>query len=324
MILEDRLGVLGRVAESWLDASNPYREEAVRSLSVSTGLSEFSVQMALTWAFEELTTEKLTTFWNEEKLSEKIGSALRVLVLLPGNVFTSWLPTAVTALLLGHKCFLKPSTQEPIMPRVWRQSVERVNPDLAKEIEIVPWRDALYYQTDAMIVYGSDTTIDYLKRQVPAALPFVGYGHKISMAVVFKEASEMAELPRWLAEAKPDIELFHLQGCLSPQTLYVEGHSAAWEEWAKGFRRPPRILAFKKWGDVVSEIKACQPYVSAFGYAGPKSRIEELQPELLRLGFSRICALGHMQKPDLSWRNGGIFLPEFLYRINGRAYSSIG
>ena len=45
--------------------------------------------------------------------------------------------------------------------------------------------------------------------------------------------------------------------------------------------------------------------VSTVGIAAPQNRAHKLAEELARWGVTRICPIGHMQKPLLTWRHDG-------------------
>jgi len=52
----------------------------------------------------------------------------------------------------------------------------------------------------------------------------------------------------------------------------------------------------------VDELKG---KVSTVGVAAPPERLKELAPQLARWGVTRICPVGQMQNPPLTWRHDG-------------------
>ena len=64
---------------------------------------------------------------------------------------------------------------------------------------------------------GSDETLRALRTLCPAGTPFVGYGHRVSFGVVCKGSTNAA------AGFAKDVLLYDQGGCLSPQTIFVEG-----------------------------------------------------------------------------------------------------
>lgn len=81
-------------------------------------------------------------------------------------------------------------------------------------------------RADAWIVYGSDATLEALRRDVPPGVGWIGHGHRISLSVVF--ASALRRGPAAVAKAcVRDIRPYDQRGCLSPQIIWVEGGGAA-------------------------------------------------------------------------------------------------
>ncbi len=322
-IVIDRIQALGRAAQIWLNPEDPLRAETMQALQLSTGLSRRLIEQALVNAFEELTELALRRFVEMSGL-RPTTEARRVLHILPANVFTSWVPGAVLTLLLGHRCRLKPSALEPVFAQSWKKSIERVDPDLADRIEIVAWDESRLAEMTAVVAYGRDETLAQIREKLPAHIPLIGYGHKISVAIIWKEALAGPHRSMLFDQARKDIEPFQLQGCLSPQVLYVEGGSEAdWQALRSQVPVMPRVRPFERWESVREELSGLRPHLSCLGYAGPSSRFDPWREDLLRLGFSRICPLGEMQRPPLAWRNGGISLVECLGNDFGPVAQSV-
>jgi hypothetical protein len=314
---------LGRATANWLNPQDPLRQEAVAALQVSAGFTGPMIESALEAAFGELTENKIRAFCQEDPiLSGRAAGKLprTVLHILAGNVFTAWLPGAVITLLLGGDCWLKPSSKEPVFAPLWRRSISRVDLGLAEKIQIVYWDEKLLRLVDGIVAYGRDETLAQLRPKVPAGVRWVGFGHKISAGVVFREAQVPGNRSALLERLRQDVEPFCLTGCLSPQIIYWEGGDPGpWEEVLR-LRVPqtPQFKRFEDWGFVDEELSRLAPHWAAFGYAGPAERLDARRARLEELGFSRICPLGEMQRPPLSWRNGGISLTEALCGITGK------
>jgi hypothetical protein len=320
-LLEQRPGlqataaILGKAADVWLDPANAWRKQAVEALQVSTGFSRPMVEAALRAAFEELTEEKLLAFCAAEPGFQHANHPEKVLHVLAGNVFTSWLPGAVITLLLGTTCGLKPSSQEPLFASLWKRSIQDIDPVFAQRIQIIRWEESLLRQYPAIVAYGSDATLASLKAQTLEGSRFIGYGHKMSVGIFWKEAMVPVELASWMNPLERDVSAFDLKGCLSPQTLYLEAEDPGmFEELFTRVRVMPKLKLFESWGELKTELQGYRPYLSTLGFAGPAERTQSYEPELRELGFSRICPIGRMQQPSLSWRNGGISLVEELTR----------
>ena len=68
----------------------------------------------------------------------------------------------------------------------------------------------------------SDETVARLREWTPVATPFVGHGHRISLAILDAAMAER-ELPGAARALAIDVALHEQRGCLSPQYVLVEG-----------------------------------------------------------------------------------------------------
>jgi len=304
---------LSRVTSLWLEPSSAIRAKAIEALQVSTGYSPSIINSAIQNVFEELTRDKLIAYVQAEKIQFRSKRDATVLHIGAGNVFTSWLHGAVMTLLMGYRCWIKPSVQEPVFARLWQQSVQVIDFELAGQISIVSWNDDLLRQVNAVVAYGSDETLSVLRSKTAATTLFVGFGHKLSIAIALNESTQIDQFKTWRARAVQDCELFDLNGCLSPQVLYVEGADPGpWKSLLEGVKHAPEIRPFTSLATIVSDLAPFKDHLSAIGVAGPMSRLDAIRPQLEQLGTTRICELGQMQRPPLTWRNGGISLAEAL------------
>jgi len=314
--MNPRVQSLGQVTEFWLDPIGPFREETIQALQVSTALSRRQIEMALGNCFEELTEEKLRHFLTSSPAVSGGDSGTRrtTLHILPSNVFTAWVHGAVIALLLGHRCLLKPSAREPVFARAWQKSLEEIDPVLAEQDAVVSWDEKLLQESHAVVAYGSDETLQQIRSQALPGARFAGYGHKLSVGIIFQEALEESSTDALLDRARRDAEPFRLQGCLSPQILYVEDPQFnRWPELEIVVDVMPKIKPFTQWADVLRELGKFTPYLSCVGYAGSSERGAFLERELRGSLVSRVCPLGEMQRPPLSWPNSGIDLANLLH-----------
>jgi hypothetical protein len=214
---------LGQVSQLWLDPAFPLRCESISALQICSRYSPDMIDRALTVAFSELTEDKLLAYCAEEPEFERSEYRPKsVLHILAGNVFSAWLPGAYMTLLLGSRCLLKPSIHEPVFAPLWKRSLELVDRALAQRIQMVRWEESLLHEVDAVVAYGSDETIDLLRKKTPRLVRFIGYAHKYSIAIISREAwTENREYVINLL--KQDILPFDLGGCLSPQIIFWEG-----------------------------------------------------------------------------------------------------
>jgi hypothetical protein len=302
---------LDKVSELWLNPRHPLREETIQALQVSTGFSRRQIEMALSNCFEELSLPKITTYVSSFVTSQK--RAMDVFHILPSNTFTAWVHGAVITLLLGHRLFLKPSSREPIFARAWKKSLKNIDPRLAERVDIMVWDETKLQNVPAVVAYGSDETLQKIHAALAPGTRFAGYGHKLSVGIIFEEALKDASSDTLLANIQKDAEPFRLQGCLSPQILYVQNpRTTRWPELEAVLDVAPRVRAFEAWDDLSVELKKFTPYLSCVGYAGPSEQEPFLVEELASYHVSRVCPMGLMQRPPLSWQNGGINLVNLL------------
>jgi hypothetical protein len=301
--------ILAKVSENWLNPQNPLREETIHALQVSTGFSHRQIGSALINCFEELTLPKITAYISSLNPIRRrtVGDIFHV---LPSNVFTAWVHGAVITLLMGYRCLLKPSAREPVFARAWKKSLEAADPALAGCVEVVGWDENRLKDCQTVVAYGSDETLQKIRAQLPPGVKFVGYGHKLSVGVLFKADMDSKDL---LGRVLRDVEPFRLQGCLSPQILYVEDPSfTRWRELEAMVEVMPKIRPFTQASDVLKEMAKFSPHLSCVGVSGSPDRLTFLERELKGTSASRVCPLGNMQRPPLSWKNGGIDLADLL------------
>ena len=69
-----------------------------------------------------------------------------------------------------------------------------------------------------------------------------------------------------------------------------------------------RFIYVKRVKDLIEALHSAEgvrAQVAAVGLAAPEDKAEELATELARWGASRVCPLGQMQNPPLTWRHDG-------------------
>ena len=314
--MNDIIKNLSAVSAQWLDPSNPLTQETIQALQVSTGLNARQITQAIQNCFEELTEPKINAYvrdWdqvpisNVVKISDKpMSKGQNVLHILPSNAFTAWVHGAVITLLLEKNCFLKASRREPVFARAWKRSLEMVQPTLGARIGLATATQEAYENISAIVAYGADETLRTIQKEIPTGIPFVGYGHKLSVGVIFRECADESSLEDLLPCLRRDADPFRLQGCLSPQILYVENpRMTRWPALDADLDVAPKIRPFERWTDVAAQLEKFNPFLSCIGYAGRSDRQSWLEKECREFEGLRICALGEMQRPPLGWLNGG-------------------
>ncbi len=158
-------------------------------------------------------------------------------LILAGNTpLLAW-PVLHYCVLLGIPVFIKQSRDETIWTRHFVEILTEIDPEVAAllHLDIFPGDDprthTLVQCADAVIAYGSDAAIAALQKTTPAATPFQGFGHAISIGF-----GRMAQLAHLFAEP---VLMYDQAGCLSLQVLYVisEDCLRLGQALAEGLRR---------------------------------------------------------------------------------------
>lgn len=85
---------------------------------------------------------------------------------------------------------------------------------------------ALLGRAGYVVVYGDDATVEQVRGQLQASVPFVGYPHRIGVAVLAGEPDEASA--RHVAEA---VAAFDQRGCVSLQQAFCLGTFTEAERW---------------------------------------------------------------------------------------------
>jgi hypothetical protein len=99
--------------------------------------------------------------------------------------------------------------------------------------------------------------------------------------------------------------------------VYVEkGEALEFSSLQRDLRVKPEIREFDTWETLVRALGEHAPQLSCIGVLGSAAQEALLRKESIAWGVSRVCPLGQMQRPPLSWRNGGV---DLLDLINGHS-----
>ena len=147
-----------------------------------------------------------------------------ILHVVSGNTPHAGLQSLLRGLLLGshNLCKLPAGNLVPELA-AFRATLP---PELADAVELsetLP--DAWLDHADALIVFGSDETVDLLRRRFPPGRTFLAHGHRVSLGLILDDPDG-----RSADAAARAVSLFDQQGCLSPQSLYVRSDARAYAE----------------------------------------------------------------------------------------------
>jgi hypothetical protein len=146
-----------------------------------------------------------------------------------GNVPGVQIWSLVMGMLVKSAAIGKSSMSEPLFPVLFAHSLAEVDEKLADTIAILPWtggtaelEEPAIQSADAVIVYGSQETVEKVREKVPLGKKFLSYGHKISFAMVGKEALTPDYYYETIYNLAKDISVYNQQSCMTPQSVYVE------------------------------------------------------------------------------------------------------
>ncbi|HXT38901.1 MAG TPA: acyl-CoA reductase [Candidatus Angelobacter sp.] len=242
------IAVLAGLAESWLDAENPFRRRALESGTNATGFSAATLASGLDALFRQLTADNLSALLQQElghvhRLDRFVATAgehktqrtalatgPRLLVhVTSGNLPAPALMSIVSGLLVRSAQFVKCASGAALLPRLFAHSLYETEPKLGACIEIAEWKGgrldletALLAEADCVTATGSDETLAEIRRQVPPHVRFLGYGHRVSFGFVAQEVLTGRGAKTIAAAAAADVAAWDQLGCLSPHLFYIE------------------------------------------------------------------------------------------------------
>jgi hypothetical protein len=369
--------------------------DVVTLAAKASGYSEAMVREAANLTFGVITEESLAELvttelghieaWDKGIIdrdgTSRPATGPKLIAQFPaGNVPPPGIVSICCGLLVKAANVVRLSSRDPVFPTVFVDALRRVDPSLADAVGLVRWdRDntvltgQLASKAEAVIAYGHDVTVEQIRALTTPQQIFIGYGQKASVAVVTRDALTPDRLNS-LADAMAfDVSVYDQQGCLSPQTVYVENGGAVSpktfaaalaqamaayqvqvprgpltdEEAAQvaavkssfefraaadpqfGIWAPPQgtdwlvlqepITAFH--GTCLNRVIQVQPFdafesvtaslapvtgkLSTVGLSETSPRTAGLEKALAALGANRICPIGQMQRPPLTWQHDG-------------------
>lgn len=218
--LSARQSALIKGAAQWCDPRSSVRSSAREALRDGEWPAEV-VEVALDNVLQDADQE--LRGWQAHE------SELTVLAILPGNVIGPTIAVAYCAAAAGAKLMLKSSSRELGLADIVAAQFESLGAPLVGTMRPMRWSggDAdleakVFPQAQRIVVFGDDATIEDVKRRAPEGTAVKGYGSAFSVGFIPRGSDVGAA-----AEAAAfDVSLFDQRGCLSPQTIYVEGGEA--------------------------------------------------------------------------------------------------
>lgn len=236
--VSDVVTALAEAHQRWVEDAGGLRSQAVREIHLATGYAHAAVDEGLRRLFASLDKAELERWLRASGVDAAesrsggarwvFGPDLGVLV-SSGNIPGAAVPTVVQFLLLRSPLLVKTSRGEPALLPHYARSTAAVAPEIAQGLVVTHWAGGdeevervVFEAADAVVAYGSDSSIRAIRERLRPDARFIGYGHRISVTLLAREvltAQGVAELARRVAL---DFCIYDQQGCLSPQAVYVE------------------------------------------------------------------------------------------------------
>lgn len=227
-----------------LDRQDPYRQRMEQALPAITGYDSEMVRLGLTQYLKTFRKPELLRFLAEDFSNPGIlddfqplakggyGQAFGPPVLghiWAGNVPALPLWSLVCGLLVKSGNIGKVSSAEPLFATLFARLLAEVAPELADCLAVVWWQggdtereQALLQGADVTLAYGSTASLSAIQSRIPQGKRFLGFGHKVSFAMISAAALGPAKVAGTAESAAHDIGRYDQQGCFAPHVVFVE------------------------------------------------------------------------------------------------------
>jgi hypothetical protein len=196
-----------------LAAGSPERSALGRRLLETTGLSQAGVEWALQRCLEHSPSEAELT-----RLIGGVSPARRAHVIAPASVFVAAHRALALALAAAPRVCVKPSRREPAL-------IEALHAQAPGLFEVVARIEP--EAGDHVFAYGSDGTLEALRRELPKGTVLHAHGSGFGVAVVDLARAPSTSGPDGDGETAQAIAIdtacFEQRGCLSPRFVLALG-----------------------------------------------------------------------------------------------------
>ena len=242
--VRDLVTCVGRVADRFLDSSDPIRHKAIDLLVPTSGLSKEMASEILTGMARDWSAERLTELLRRElqdpgvldgfcRLDE--GRSVRAKgPLLTFHVGAGTVPgvsvtSMIRALLVKSAVLLKPALGDVVLPVLFAEALAEEAPEFSDSLAVTYWpggssplEDLALQRAEAVVAYGGNEAIKSLRDRTPVTARFIAYHHRLSVGLVGREALTAERAPRVARVAARAVSMFDQRGCVSAHAIYVE------------------------------------------------------------------------------------------------------
>jgi len=216
---------LARVLSEFQQRDNVRRRRVVEQIASRTGFSAPLLDASLDALLHPFSNDALDLLAQRARHRPELCAFV-----MAGNAAGAGIHEIVLAMLAGCGLLVKAASSEPIFWTEFEAALAEIDPALSQHLAVFNWsRDdrqmsaELAELVDVLVAYGDDATISALSND----RAFVGFGSRISGAIVAPEAMPASRLGEIAAAIAIDTSLYEQLGCLSPHHVFVVEADAA-------------------------------------------------------------------------------------------------
>ena len=323
--------ILSQTAENWLEDDYPFRELALTRGPEETGFSKATIQAGLDHFFEQLTGENLEDLLHQElghlkrmdspasarheghaqRASMTTGSDL-LLHITAGNVPIPAMMSIALGLLTKSAQFIKCASGASYLPRLFAHiTKEAMGGYRAKRLvrdaatDIIAWNQLGCLSPH--VFYVEDDSRDLAHQ----------FAEMLATELAKREEQDpRGEIPSEVsAEIASRRAMYEVRAAHLPDATrhWCSDESTAWTVvyetdtlfQTSCLHRFIYVKSTPNLDEVLKGSEMMRDTVSTVGLASGEDEREAIAMKLARWGVSRICPLGQMQKPPLTWRHDG-------------------
>jgi hypothetical protein len=223
----DRMAdALARAFALWRKRDCWRRHDAIAAIAQAAGYSVAMLEYSIDALLKPFTSEALKSMAARISSNGKIDRPKTVGFIAAGNVAGAGIHEIAIALIAGARVAIKTASAEPIFFAEFAHTLAEIDPEAGARIEVLNWSRArtdltasLIARCDRVVAYGDDATIESLRNHANV----IGFGSRVSAAVVAASANLRAQLEGVAALLARDVVLFEQLGCLSLHHVFVVG-----------------------------------------------------------------------------------------------------
>jgi hypothetical protein len=136
--------------------------------------------------------------------------------------------------LVKSACLGKVSSEEPIFPPLYAETLEQLDSEVAECLAILEWKGGdeeieheVFHRCGAVIAYGSEETCNSLRSRIHPQVKLVTHSHKLGFGLIGRNALRISDIRELARRAAYDVGVFDQHACLSPHIYFVEEEGEA-------------------------------------------------------------------------------------------------